>query len=515
MINRHIRAQEAIPSSAARSNPLYESRICYCTLHPDGLRVSRTTYRRHLERDRKNGVIPTVVERDILLDDSDAETSRLADFSDDDSEQTIPQQLLMQIDTNNAEFDDTPVLDDNINSQMDWDVDSDGNNFGEVDGGDADPTDDEAEDAALLAQMSALAVGDENDDHFTMGNTDIEDEIIPQGALVLLVKKILTNINPEDLQKWIDWVLTIDGITRTKQSEIVQFANKHYGILFPSTYGITKRLKEITKLEYQFYDVCPNSCMAYTGKYKDLDRCTQKIKLPKGKTRPCEEARYHAKIRPDGTRRPRKQMLYISILARLNNQFRNRSQAETMTTYRASFDNRKGDDCQDDVFAGDLYQKYHRGDLGLFKRYVCSGLMSLNSTDLFTPTDVAGQTFMDGANVTNIGTHEITPFLIANLNLPPEIRYLLANIMCVFLIPGPRKYGLLDSFFLSICPGMQDTSKGSAGYLQCLHKQLFYTVFLAYSLQWGWSGSRRCHGDGTPRKRQNTLWAMPDRRRAS
>ena len=47
---------------------------------------------------------------------------------------------------------------------------------------------------------------------------------------------------------------------------------------------------------------------------------------------------------------------------------------------------------------------------------------------------------MDGANVTKIGTHEITPFLLANLNLPPEIRYLLDNIMCVFLIPGPRKY---------------------------------------------------------------------------
>lgn len=67
---------------------------------------------------------------------------------------------------------------------------------------------------------------------------------------------------------------------------------------------------------------------------------------------------------------------------------------------------------------------------------------------------------MDGANVTKIGTHEITPFLLANLNLPPEIRYLLDNIMCVFLIPGPRKYGLLDSFFY---PFVQECKMLAAG----------------------------------------------------
>jgi len=108
--------------------------------------------------------------------------------------------------------------------------------------------------------------------------------------------------------------------------------------------------------------------MAYTGEYAGLDRCTQKIKLPKGKTRPCLEPRYHAKTGLDGAFRPRKQMLYMSILARLKNQYKSRSQAETMTTYRSGFDNCKADYFQGDIFAGDLYQKYHRGDLGLFKR---------------------------------------------------------------------------------------------------------------------------------------------------
>lgn len=75
-------------------------------------------------------------------------------------------------------------------------------------------------------------------------------------------------------------------------------------------------------------------------------------------------------------------MLYISILARLKNQYKNRSQAETMTTYRASFDNVKSEDSQGDVFAGDLYQNYHRRHLGLFKRYVFTVLVSRDFTDL-------------------------------------------------------------------------------------------------------------------------------------
>jgi hypothetical protein len=66
---------------------------------------------------------------------------------------------------------------------------------------------------------------------------------------------------------------------------------------------------------------------------------------------------------------------------------------------------------------------------------------------VLTPTDIALQGFMDGANVTNIGTHEVTPFLVTNLNLPPELRYLKENIMLVFLVPGPRKYGLIDSYY--------------------------------------------------------------------
>src|SRR6195952_2797810 len=84
---------------------------------------------------------------------------------------------------------------------------------------------------------------------------------------------------------------------------------------------------------------------------------------------------------------------------------------------------------------------------------------------------------MDGANVTKIGTHETTPFLIANLNLPPEIRYLLANIMCVFLIPGPRKYGLLDSFFYPFVQECKMLAQGVPGVFNAYTNSYFTLYF--------------------------------------
>jgi Transposase family tnp2 len=40
----------------------------------------------------------------------------------------------------------------------------------------------------------------------------------------------------------------------------------------------------------------------------------------------------------------------------------------------------------------------------------------------------------------------VTPVIFCNLNLPPEERYLIKNILCSLIIPGPKKPKKLDSF---------------------------------------------------------------------
>lgn len=129
---------------------------------------------------------------DILSDDSaadfDAEHPSHAYLSDSEPHESIPHEPLIQIDADHTEFEEAYPDTNSFHSQMDWEIGGWENNFGVSDEAD---TDDAAGEAELQAQMTALAMGDENDDHFTDENTDVEAEIIPQGLLFLLVKKYL------------------------------------------------------------------------------------------------------------------------------------------------------------------------------------------------------------------------------------------------------------------------------------------------------------------------------------
>jgi hypothetical protein len=52
------------------------------------------------------------------------------------------------------------------------------------------------------------------------------------------------------------------------------------------------------------------------------------------------------------------------------------------------------------------------------------------------------------------------PWLVANLNYLPNLRYLKRYIILVFLYPSPRKYGLTDSFEY---PFIKECKKLAAG----------------------------------------------------
>lgn len=42
----------------------------------------------------------------------------------------------------------------------------------------------------------------------------------------------------------------------------------------PTYEGIEKKVAELTGVTYITHDMCPNTCMAYTGPFKDLDVCS-------------------------------------------------------------------------------------------------------------------------------------------------------------------------------------------------------------------------------------------------
>lgn len=124
-------------------------------------------------------------------------------------------------------------------------------------------------------------------------------------------------------------------------------------------------LEKKAKLRPEWKDCCPNSCMAYTGKYENETSCSTLLKT--SKTQVCGEPRYHSKKNRKGQLVPRKRWLYLPLVPRLRRLFKS-DLAQVLTTYRTSFHDvrRREMGKREDVFDGDLYQNFHRGELGLF-----------------------------------------------------------------------------------------------------------------------------------------------------
>jgi hypothetical protein len=67
---------------------------------------------------------------------------------------------------------------------------------------------------------------------------------------------------------------------------------------------------------------------------------------------------------------------------------------------------------------------------------------------------------LDGMQLTNMRHHEVTPVIFMNLNLPPEERYLVKNILAGLVIPGPKKPHDLDTFLRPLVDELLDLDKG-------------------------------------------------------
>ena len=188
---------------------------------------------------------------------------------------------------------------------------------------------------------------------------------------------------------------------------------KAHEIHLPSRFRLQSYLRKITRLRPQHLDCCVNSCIAYTGQYSNLTACSH-----------CQESRYAS-----DSYRSRKTFSFIPLIDRLKLQYSNSDRATILSTYRANL-TPSADGSMRDFFDGDLYRQFHVDQLKLFQ----------------DSRDVALQLSIDGVQVTNKRNFEITPVIFINLNLPPDQRYKIENIMASAIIPGPKKSKDIDSF---------------------------------------------------------------------
>lgn len=172
--------------------------------------------------------------------------------------------------------------------------------------------------------------------------------------------------------------------------------------------------------------------MAYTGEYSNSPKCHY-----------CGESRFQEATRSTSSNRARKRYAYIPIIDRLRLQYLNPVRAQVLATYRARFKRTDRSKLRD-VFDGNLYHEFHIDQLGLFK----------------DPRDVSLHMSLDGVQLTNMRHYEVTPVILINLNLPPDERYKVENILASMIIPGPKAPRNLDSYLRPLVDELKELDHG-------------------------------------------------------
>ena len=167
------------------------------------------------------------------------------------------------------------------------------------------------------------------------------------------------------------------------------------------------------------YDMCPGSCVAYVGPYRDLDKCPT-----------CKSTRYY----PDSSK-PQKQFwtvpigpviqaFYGSCEIAENMHYLERKLAENLETARLN-----------------------GGTLPVYDDTTCgSDLLNAWQSGRFGKSDIALQLSIDGAQLRRDQASDAWVFIWIIHNLPPNMRYKKAFVIPAAIVPGPNKPGEIDSF---------------------------------------------------------------------
>lgn len=215
-----------------------------------------------------------------------------------------------------------------------------------------------------------------------------------------------------------------------------------------SLFRVQRLATSLTRLTPRKVDMCPNSCIAYTGEYAGLNACPY---ISTSSTKACGAARY--KQTNVGERIPRAQLTILPIKATIQALYANQDSSRLiqhrdqtlkrilrLTADAKSASKRSYSDFAD----GKIHTDIHYKGLGLFK----------------DPRDIAFALSTDGAQLT-MKKHSNTWILIlVLLNLPAEIRYRSNNVIINFATPGPNSPGDIESFLHPLFEEMAQIGQG-------------------------------------------------------
>lgn len=210
----------------------------------------------------------------------------------------------------------------------------------------------------------------------------------------------------------------------------------------PSLKVLWREMKSLSGLSFTLFDMCINSCMLFAGKYSLLSRCMY-----------C----HHPRRRPN--KRPYKQFHYLPFTPQVQALYANTNSARMMR-YRHEHhdDNTYRDDGRiSDVYDSVLYRK-------LRESHVVVNGKRLDHRFFSGPRDVFLTCMTDGFQVFKRAKQTAWPILLVNMNLDPAIRYQWENLICIGLIPGPKKPKNFNSFMWVYTEELIQAAQGVSTY---------------------------------------------------
>jgi hypothetical protein len=212
-----------------------------------------------------------------------------------------------------------------------------------------------------------------------------------------------------------------------------------------SLYKVRQLAMDITGLKPSWVDMCPKSCMAFTGDSHSQTSCSYR---QNGKD--CNEQRYKPNQSSSRAKpKPRATMMYMPITPIIQAYYANAETSHQMQhrdhcLQQALDVLAKGAGVDKSEFSNSDNHIRHYQELGLFR----------------DERDTALAISSDGAQLTMKKQSNMWLLIVVLLNLPPEMCYRANNVIIPLAIPGPSAPGNIKSF---IYPLFEEMAKASVG----------------------------------------------------
>lgn len=182
---------------------------------------------------------------------------------------------------------------------------------------------------------------------------------------------------------------------------------------------VKRRLRWLSGVIPLEQDMCPRSCVAYTGPYDELEACPR-----------CATSRYFP-----GTAKPRKRFTTLPIGPVIQSFYSSNDVADQMHYMERR------------LAANTEEARRNSGKLGKYDDTSCGEeLLEAWNTGVLRKNDVALQISIDGAQLRSDQPSEAWVFIWVIHNLPPELRYKKRFVIPGAIVPGPNKPEDIDSF---------------------------------------------------------------------